>query len=102
MCSINIFKPLSTFLLPVPLIDLNNTKNFSSEKISATLGAKPRGAGFVSQLFHPFSLLSFYYLGFFFEDCPGRDANPGSVGSRLLDLPNDLSKTTQLLRPPPQ
>ena len=42
---INIFKLLSTFLYPAPLINLINIDNFYPEKISGTTGIKSGGAG---------------------------------------------------------
>ena len=45
MGSINIFKPLSTFLQPDPLINLINVDNFPSENIPEMLGIEPGAAG---------------------------------------------------------
>ena len=47
---INIFKPLSTFLLPAPLINLSNINNFSSEIILGMRGIKPWGAGWEASM----------------------------------------------------
>ena len=50
MGSINIFKPMPTFLLPALLFNLNNINNISSEKISGMLGLKSGAAGWEASL----------------------------------------------------
>ena len=48
MGSINIFKPLSTFFYPAPLINLSNIDNLFSEKNSWMLAGEPGEAESVS------------------------------------------------------
>ena len=50
MGSINIFKPLSTFLLPAPLINLSKIDHFSFQIYFGMLGIKPGAAGWEASM----------------------------------------------------
>ena len=50
MAPINIFKPLSTFLSPAPMINLSDINNFSSEIFIGTVGIDPRVAGWEANM----------------------------------------------------
>ena len=73
MGPINIFKPLSTFLEPVLLINLSNIDHFSSEKASEKLGIKPGVAGWEAIMLPlcyaaPHDRRNFFYVTFH-SDC---------------------------------
>ena len=54
---INIFKIISTFFKPAPLINLSNIDNFFSDKLLRRQGIKPRAAGSVSKDANHFAAL---------------------------------------------
>ena len=73
---INNFKPKSPFPKPAQLINLSHIENFSSEKISGTLGIEPRAAGWEA------SLLPLCYTANLRDSLFSPDLNipPGSAG----------------------